>query len=138
MARKFTQERLDELVEAATASERPYASLEGKPFNLSVSVARTLVVGSGLSRSDPAVREREAARIKRWLEAGTIGGKPRPQPNPKAEPPAIEIPEAVAEAVAEHAEKATRKRAPRKTGEASDTAKAIAKERELLGIGASA
>jgi hypothetical protein len=47
----------------------------------------------------------------------------------------IAIPEEVAEAVAEHQERATgrkptRKRAPRKTGEASDTAKAIAASRE--------
>jgi hypothetical protein len=41
----------------------------------------------------------------------------------------ILVPLTVAEAVTEHAEKATRTRAPRKTGEASDTAKSIAANR---------
>jgi hypothetical protein len=107
-ARKFDQNRLDQLVEAAKASERPYAALEGKPFNLSASLARTLVVGSGLSKSAPKVVEREKARIARWLEQGQIGPtKVTPKPaKPKAD-----------------------QRKPRKDGQASDTAKAIARNR---------
>jgi hypothetical protein len=147
-ARKFNRARLDQLVEAAKASEHPYAALEGKPFNLSASIARTLVVGSGLSKSADEVREREKARIAKWLEAGAIGGKPKAAPKPKAEQTpesapdaeaaadgAIKIPEAAASAIDKAYEKArvahkARKGDPRKDGEASDTAKAIAANRD--------
>jgi hypothetical protein len=145
--RKFDQARLDQLVEAAKGSEHPYRTLEGKRFNLSSSVARTLVVGSGLSKSAPEVLEREATRIAKWLEQGSIGpskaAKPKAKPKvekPDAvikidEPEAIEFPEAAATGVdaanaeAEKHRSAPRKRAPRKTGEASGTAKAIASNR---------
>jgi hypothetical protein len=140
-ARKFDQNRLDQLVEAAKASERPYAALEGKPFNLSASVARTLVVGSGLSKSAPKVVEREKTRIAKWLEQGSIGpAKATPK---AAKPKAVQVPEsapdnsggsgrgdrvpkAVAEAVTEHAQKATRTRGQRKDGQASALAQEIA------------
>jgi tRNA A37 N6-isopentenylltransferase MiaA len=140
VAAKF-EERLDRMVEVAREAERPYKALEGKPFNLSSSVARTLVVGSGLSKSAPEIVEREKARIAKWLEQGAIGPAKARVAMPKAAKPTAEkpdaviaIPEEVAEAVAEHQERATgrkptRKRAPRKTGEASETAKAIAVNR---------
>jgi hypothetical protein len=138
-ARKFDQNRLDQLVEAAKASERPYAALEGKRFNLSASVARTLVVGSGLSKSAPEVREREAKRIAKWLEQGAISAaKAKPKAKAAAKPagrktdePAIVIPDEGAEAFTEHAERAARNRSrTKKDGQASETAKAIAASRE--------
>jgi hypothetical protein len=135
-ARKFDQNRLDQLVEAAKASERPYAALEGKPFNLSASVARTLVVGSGLSKSAPEIVIREKARIARWLEQGDVGAKPKAAKSEPADvPEAIEVPDAVKAALdanavaAEKHRRAPRSRAPRKTGEASGTAKEIAANR---------
>jgi hypothetical protein len=127
-ARKFDQERLDKLVEAAKASERPYAALEGKPFNLSASVARTIVVGSGLSKSAPELRKRERERIKRWL-SDEPAKQPKPRKKAAARPDPVEIPEAVAEAVTARHKRSTRKHAPSKTGEPSDTAKAIAASR---------
>lgn len=142
--RKFDQERLDKLVEAAKASERPYAALEGKRFNLSSSIARTLVVGSGLSKSAPKVVEREKARIAKWLEQGQIGpakAKPKAVQVPESAPDteaapdeAIEIPDAAAagvDAAYAEAEKARkRSRKPRKTGEGSELAKEIAATRQ--------
>jgi hypothetical protein len=141
MASKF-EERLDKMIEAARASEHPYAALEGKPFNLSASIARTLVVGSCLSKSAPEVVEREKARIARWLEAGAIGGKPKAAPKPKAEPKASEgthpeqdaviaIPHEAAAGVDAAYEEARNRpaRKARKDGQASDTAKAIARNR---------
>jgi hypothetical protein len=162
VAAKF-EERLDRMVEVAREAERPYKALEGKPFNLSASVARTIVVGSGLSKSSDEVRDREVKRIAKWREQGRFGpakakamlkiekvAKSEPiaqvaEPEPKAdepdtvikvdEPQAVEVPEAAAAGVdaayaeAEKHRRAPRKRAPRKTGEASDTAKAIAANR---------
>jgi hypothetical protein len=150
-ARKFDQERLDKMIEAAKGSERPYKTLESKPWSLSPGIARTIVVGSGLSRSDDAVREREAKRIAKWREQGGFG-KPKAAAKPKApkaeptadepdtvikvdEPQAVEVPEAAAAGVdAAYAEaEKTRKRPsrkPLKDGQGSDTAKAIAANRE--------
>jgi hypothetical protein len=119
--KQFDQVRLDAMVEAAQKGPgSPYSVLEGKPFSLSTSVARTLVVGSGLSKSAPEIVEREKTRIPKWLEQGQLGPtKAQPKPaKPKAEPEAEE----------QHRRKP--KRAPRKTGEASATAKAIAASHE--------
>jgi hypothetical protein len=143
-ARKFDQNRLDQLVKAAKASEHPYAALEGKPFDLSASVARTLVVSSGLSKSAPEIVEREKARIAKWLEQGQIGpAKAKPKAvqvlesgtdTEAAQDESIAIHDAAAAGVdAAYTEaKKARKRAsrkPRKDGQPSDTAKAIAKSR---------
>jgi hypothetical protein len=142
--RKQFEDRLDRMIEAAKGSERPYKTLEGKPWSLSPGIARTIVVGSGLSKSAPEVREREAKRIARWREHGGFApakakptaAKPKTakqKAGPKAEEPgpSVEIPEAAAAGVdAAYAEaEKTRKRAPRKTGEGSAVAKAIAANR---------
>jgi len=147
MAARFTQEKLDRMVEAARASDHPYRVLEGGKFKLSASAARAIVVAHGLSKSKPEVREAAQKTIARWLEAGAISGKAKaaPKPEPKAdesdavikvdEPQAVEVPEAAAAGVdaayaeAEKHRRAPRKRAPRQTGEASDTARAIAANR---------
>lgn len=77
---ELTQERLDRLVAAAKGSEHPYRTLQGQPFNLPPGVVRTLVVGSGLSKSRPDVVAAERARIQSWLEQGQIPVKPKPKP----------------------------------------------------------
>jgi len=147
MASKF-EARLDRMIEAAKASDRPYRTLGDKPWNLSAGNARTIVVGSGLSKSSDEVREREAKRIAKWVEQGQIAAKAKPKaakpravqvpesaPDTKAAPDeAIEIPDAAtagvdaAYAEAEKARKRSRK--PRKTGEGSELAKEIAATHE--------
>ena len=128
-ARKFDQARLDQLVEVAKADPHAYRVLEGR-FKLSASVARTLVVGSGLSKSRPEVTERERARIARWLEQGHIG-PPKAKPKPaklKAEPEVVVVDEPQPEAI--DAEKAARKRGQRKDGQASPLAREIASAKQ--------
>jgi len=155
MATKKFEERLDRMVEAAKGSEHPYRTLEAKPWSLSASIARTIVVGSGLSKSSDEIREQNAQRIANWREQGGFTApkkapkatqpkatRPKVVPVPESAPDveqapdeAIQIPDAVQEAVDRNAAEAEkhrspRKRAPRKTGEASEVAKAIAQNRE--------
>jgi hypothetical protein len=77
---KLTQEGLDRLVAAAKGADSPYQALQGQPFNLPPGVVRTLVVGSGLSKSRPDVFAAEQARIQSWLEQGQIPVTPKPKP----------------------------------------------------------